>query len=216
MTLPTSPAVRPTHLALLAALLIFLSVAAAWLCPGGSCGTTALDQAGLAWMSQFRSPWADRLMTAVTWLGSLYVLLPTALALGAWQASRGDSGRRWQALFVPAALLGASAIVHALKLAVARPRPGLFEPLVTMPIDPSFPSAHTMQACAFAAACLLQRRQRAGAWGWAVVAVFVSVIGASRIYLQVHFPTDVLAGAAVALVWVVVLRRVWPPAQAAQ
>lgn len=216
MTLPTSPVVRPARLALLAALLIVLAAAAAWLCPGGSCGTTVLDEAGLAWMSQYRTPWADRLMTAVTWLGSLYVLLPTALALAAWQASREVPGGRWQALFVPAALVGASAIVHALKLAVARPRPGLFEPLVTMPVDPSFPSAHTMQACAFAAACLLQRQHRAGAWGWAWVAVFVAAVGASRIYLQVHFPTDVLAGAAVALLWVMVLRRVWPQAQATQ
>ena len=111
---------------------------------------------------------------------------------------------------------GRQPIVHALKLAVARTRPGLFEPLVTMPIDPSFPSAHTMQACAFAVACLLQCRHPARLTGWLLAAAFVTLVGASRVYLQVHYPSDVLAGAAVALAWVGALWRAWPGPSAAE
>lgn len=176
----------------------------------------AFDHALLTWMQGWRSPWADQAMVVATWLGSLYVLLPVALIAAAWRARRLPPGRRGPACFVLAALLGASLIVHALKLAVARTRPGLFEPLVTMPIDPSFPSAHTMQACAFAVACLLQCRHPARLTGWLLAAAFVTLVGASRVYLQVHYPSDVLAGAVVALAWVGALWRAWPGPRAAE
>lgn len=176
---------------------------------------TAFDHAVLTWVHAWRSPWADLAMSFVTWLGSLYVLLPVAVLLAAWRARGLPSGQRGSACFVPVALLGASVIVHTLKLAVARTRPGLFDPLITMPVDPSFPSAHTMQACAFAMACLLQRRHPGQVAGWVAAATFVVLVAASRVYLQVHFPSDVLAGAVLAFGWVVVLYRVWPGRAAA-
>lgn len=170
----------------------------------------AFDHAVLTWMNAWRSPWADALMVAATWLGSLYVLLPVSLTLAVWQARRLPPGQRGRSAFVPVALLGASALVHTVKLVVARARPDLFPPLVTMPVDPSFPSAHTVQACAFAVACLLQRRAPLRRGGWGLAVAFVALVGASRVYLQVHFPSDVLAGALVALVWVQALHRMWP------
>lgn len=54
------------------------------------------------------------------------------------------------------ALVGASALGHLLKLIVERPRPDLFPPLIPMPQDWSFPSAHAVQATAFALAWLLR------------------------------------------------------------
>lgn len=68
-----------------------------------------------------------------------------------------------------------------------------------MPADGSYPSAHAMQAVA-AALYLVARRQgsaRVVPLGFAVL-----LIGLSRVYLQVHFPSDVVAGTLAAALWV--------------
>lgn len=163
-----------------------------------------MDGALLAWLNDWRHPALTAGMGFVTWLGSLLVLLPLALAIG-W---RGDgSGRRGRALFVPAAVLGASAVAHFLKWAIDRERPDLFPSLVTMPADASFPSAHAMQVTAFVAAWLV------ASGGWRRLGpllagvVLVAVVSFSRLYLQVHFPSDVLCGILAGLLWVGLLHR---------
>lgn len=81
-----------------------------------------------------------------------------------------------------------------LKPFIGRTRPFLVDssvPLLIAPLaDASFPSGHT--ACAFLTAAVLSRRFRRGAIGFFAVAVMV---GFSRLYLFVHYPTDVLCGA---------------------
>jgi hypothetical protein len=78
------------------------------------------DGGGLALAHALRAPWLDALFAAVTWLGSLLVLLP--LALLAWWRWRGERS----ASFVALALVGASGLGHLVKLLAARPRPDLF------------------------------------------------------------------------------------------
>lgn len=167
-----------------------------------------MDSALLVWLNDWRHPALSAGMGLVTWLGSLVVLLPLALAIG----RRGDgSARRRQGLFLPAAVLGASAVAHLLKWAIDRERPDLFPSLVAMPVDASFPSAHAMQVTAFVAAWLVV----SGGWRrlGAVLAgvLLVAVVGFSRLYLQVHFPSDVLFGVVGGLLWVWLLCRlpVW-------
>lgn len=159
------------------------------------------DHAGLALAHAARAPWLDGLFYAVTWLGSLAVLLPLALLL--WWRRRGERS----AAFVPLALIGAAALVHLLKLIAARPRPELFPPLVTMPEDWSFPSAHAMQVTAFALAWLLRPGSSPGRIEITVLLATAAAVFASRLYLQVHFPSDVIAGAMLATLWVLALRR---------
>ena len=150
----------------------------------------------------------DFFFLAVTWLGSLHLLLPAALAVAFLPAAR---GRRCEAL-LPAASLGLTVVlVHALKLLVRRPRPQVDQLLVTLPADWSFPSAHTAQAAAFflALAFIARRRlpPRPAAAAMVVALCTVVLVGWSRVHLQVHFLSDVLAGGLLgALIAAAVLR----------
>lgn len=82
----------------------------------------------------------DFFFLAVTWLGSLHLLLPAALAVAALPVA---GSHRFEAL-LPGVSLGLGALLtHALKLLVRRPRPQVDQLLVTLPADWSFPSAHT-------------------------------------------------------------------------
>lgn len=159
------------------------------------------DHSGLALAHAARTPWLDSLFASVTWLGSLAVLLPLALLV--WWRRRGDRN----AAFVALALIGASALGHLLKLIAARSRPDLFPPLIPMPEDWSFPSAHAVQVTAFALAWTLRPGTSPGRIEIAVLLAAAALVFASRLYLQVHFPSDVIAGALLATLWVLFLRR---------
>jgi undecaprenyl-diphosphatase len=168
------------------------------LCPDSRCFFGDFDRDGLALAHALRSGWLDGLMERVTWLGSLMLLLPLTLGAALWLLRR---RRRRESLFVVLALLGSSALSHVFKLWAARPRPDLFPAWVEMPADWSFPSAHAMQAVAAALAWVLVARHAQAVWA-ILLGVAVLVVGLSRIYLQVHFPSDVLAGAVAAALWV--------------
>ena len=181
--------------------LAVLAVGAVAVCPAGDCVVGDWDRAGLALADGLRGEALDSVMRVLTWLGSLLVLLPLVLIAGFWLWR---SGRRIEAGFVVVALAGASILSHAFKLWLSRPRPDLFPPLVPVPEDWSYPSAHTMQVAAVAMAWVIVSSPRPP---WAVVAaVAVALVGLSRIYLQAHFPSDVLAGALAAVLWVAGLR----------
>lgn len=161
----------------------------------------AWDHAGLTLAHAARAPWLDSLFLPLTWLGSLAVLLPLALLV--WWSRRGER----TASFVALALIGASALGHLAKLIAQRPRPDLFPPLTAMPEDWSLPSAHAAQVTAFALAWLLRPGTSPGRIEIAVLLAAVALVFASRLYLQVHFPTDVIAGAMLGALWVLLLRR---------
>jgi undecaprenyl-diphosphatase len=142
-------------------------------------------------------------MQGLTWVGSLLVLVPLVMLVMVrllWLRQRLEAG------FVLLSLLGASILAHMIKLGVARPRPELFLNVVSMPADWSYPSAHAMQITAAALAWWFVARRRR--WPWALALVLgVGLVGLSRIYLQVHYPSDVLAGTLAAALWVVGLHQ---------
>ena len=158
------------------------------------------DYAGLAMADAARAPWLDSFFLAITWLGSLAVLLPLAVLV--W-LHRGDK----KASFVALTLISSSALVHAVKLIAERPRPDFFPPLIEMPVDASFPSAHAMQATAFALAWLMQPGKSPGIVESTILLSVVALVGISRLYLQVHFPSDVVVGVMFAALWVLFLRQ---------
>lgn len=188
----------------LACALAVLVLGARWVCPEGVCGVPWLDRSALEVFDGLRLPGLDLVFGALTWLGSLFVLVPAALLLAGQQRTSGQSVRA--SVFVPLALVGAALGSRLAKLTVERPRPDLFALPGAMPLDASYPSAHVMQATAFAIAWLLRPGASPRAGEAVAAAVLIALVAVSRMYLQVHFPSDVLAGGAAAVFWVLALR----------
>ena len=176
-----------------------LAAVAAIVCSGSDCAPRPWDLRALDWFAEQRGPALDALFATVTWLGSLWLLLPLALVLIAGLAVR---GRTALAARFAVAFGGAVVLSYVTKRLVGRERPAEIESLVAMPTDPSFPSGHAMQITAFSLTLVwllvppVQRRL------WLMVAATtILLVGLSRVYLLVHFPSDVLAGVAAAALW---------------
>jgi membrane-associated phospholipid phosphatase len=143
----------------------------------------------------------------ITWLGSLYLLLPLSVLICLLLIWYGKSG---QAILISFSLFVTIISVHVAKLMFRRPRPSTTELLVAPPSDWSFPSAHTAQAAVFFLSVTLVAFQVLPPI-WAILVAFLSLllvclVGYSRIYLQVHYVSDVLAGMVLAAL---IVSAVW-------
>lgn len=167
-----------------------------------------MDSRLLTWMDAWQHPALIAGMSAITWLGSIVFLLPLALAVG-WQTGQGRDWRGWA--FLPAAVLGAAVVAQVMKWVIDRERPELYPSLIPLPADASFPSAHTWQITAFVVAWLISTGNT-GRWTEVMAGILLVLLtGFSRLYLQVHFPSDVLFGILAGILWVWLLHRlpVW-------
>ena len=117
--------------------------------------------------------------------------------------------RRREAVFAAMSIIGSMLLNLAAKHSFARIRPDLW-PSIRPETTYSFPSGHAMGSMTLAMVVVLLCwgvRTRGGwSWRWPVTiaaAAFVVMVGLSRIYLGVHFPSDILAGWTAASIWVV-------------
>lgn len=156
---------------------------------------TAWDAEVLGWFSGKRTPALDQVMLAVTWLGSLFILAPAAIFLALKLKSQ---GRQEQAWFLIYSLAGAALLGRLAKGWIARPRPDIYSWISSLPADTSYPSLHALQATAFFLSLALIAANKT--LGLAAL-VMASIIAISRLYLQVHFPSDIAAGALAAIIW---------------
>ncbi len=210
---PGAALADPTHpefrgLALLALLLAACAWAfAAALALSGAGAGAGPDRALHGLVQALRTPWADRLMAAVTLAGDARVWGAVAAALGLWLAARRD----WRALAHWAGgIAGAEALVQALKHATRVPRP---LPDAEAWAGYAFPSGHTMMSVAVygLAAAVVARGLRAERRWLAYVAAGLLALGVglSRLYLGAHWLTDVLGALALGIAWVAAVAIAW-------
>jgi undecaprenyl-diphosphatase len=168
----------------------------------------AVDYTVLVWMNNHRSHFLDQFFVTVTWAGSLAVLLPVSMTLLGWLVYHGKRSEAW---LLGLGFGGAALITYIAKIAFGRPRPDLFPALTQMPADFSFPSAHTAQITAFCLCLLIivyRGHSEALVWSIGIIGmVLIGIVGYSRLYLQVHYLSDVIAGILFSLVWVAGLKH---------
>jgi undecaprenyl-diphosphatase len=149
-------------------------------------------------------PWAEEMARDVTALGGYAVLtLLVTSVVGYLLLSR----RHHAAVFVVAATLGGLLVSNLLKGFYDRPRPDVV-PHLSHVSSASFPSGHAMlSAVVYLTLGALLARIVEGRWlrvYFLGVAVVLSVlVGVSRVYLGVHYPTDVVGGWAAGVAWAV-------------
>lgn len=146
-------------------------------------------------------PWLEEAARDVTALGSYSVL---TIIVAAVALSLLFMRRKGTAAFIVGAVLSGTALSASLKAIFDRPRPDLTG-VVTV-FTSSFPSGHaTVSAVAYLTlgACLAETTHNLGLkLFYLTYAVFLTgIVGLSRLYLGVHYPTDVVAGWAIGTSW---------------
>ncbi len=158
------------------------------------------DNAVLLWVHAHASPALDTLMILLAQLGYIYGVLPVDIVI----VLLFIAFKRWgDALFFGIAVGGAQILDLLGKAFFHRVRPALWVSL-TPEHSYSFPSGHAVASMALVAA--LSVLLWPSRWRWVALllgGLFVLLVGLSRIYLGVHYPSDVLAGWAASLAWVV-------------
>lgn len=165
-------------------------------------GTQTFDIAVLRWVQAHHSPTLTALAVELTYLGTGTVVLTIVgvAALFLWHTAHRHSAR-----LLLAAVAGNIILNGVLKLYFDRPRPSVFA-WQAPAMSSSFPSGHAMSAtvCYGTVAYLVARLQKHG-WSRALTltaaVIMILSICATRVYLGVHYPSDVIAGIIIGLAW---------------
>ncbi len=167
----------------------------------------------IAWRNAihaYAASWLTLLMRGASLAGGGWGLLPGGVVVAVWLAR---TGRGRDAVLFAVAVLGANLVSESMKLFFHRPRP---EPWFGYPEPPtySFPSGHAFVSFCFFL-CLAEIVIRddwplAGKVAmWSAALGCTLTIGLSRVYLGVHYPSDVLAGYAAGIVWTTLIRMAY-------
>lgn len=207
--LPGPPPVpRPRSGLAVAVVLGLLAAAALWAALAGV-GPARLDGAVLAEAVEDRSRGLTEAAIVLTNAGSTVSMAVLAVLVGIacwWR------GRRADAVLAVGTMAGASLVFRLLKIALDRARPPVADRLVPA-TDESLPSGHaTMSIVVIGTVVVLAWAGRGVAGRVALVAaaaLWVGGVGATRVYLGVHWVSDVLAGWLVGAAWLALCVAAW-------
>ena len=163
-----------------------------------------VDLAVLVWLQGHASPWLDQRALEVTALGDGYVVAVLVVSAGAllWAF-----GARVYAGCLAAAAAGAAVLTPILKTTFERERPDAVELRALFPeTSYAYPSGHALLSTAtiFVLAYVIHRiaRRTGASIAIAILAtIAIALTGLSRLYLGVHYPSDVIAGHALGVAW---------------
>lgn len=168
-------------------------------------GTDSIDHSVWRWVVDHRTSGLDTVARALTQIADTNAVLPLTVLSAAvlvWFRRSRD------AAFVAASVAGAYLTTSILKAVIARPRPPVAQRLVTEH-EWSFPSGHATQSVALYGALLVLVVAGSGRGtrtvGWCAGALIALVVGWTRIYLGVHWFSDVLGGWMIGASWLATL-----------
>ncbi|GAA4710181.1 phosphatase PAP2 family protein [Brevibacillus fulvus] len=169
-----------------------------------------LDETAFRIAEMVQTPWLTAVMKTITLLGDAIVVAPLGALIIIGFFLR---GYRIEALIILVTLVAGNWLQDITKEIFARPRPDAFH-LIALPESYSFPSGHAMVAVAFygVLAYMLKRVGQDAPWrSWITPLYSLLLVGLclSRIYLGVHYASDVLAGLCFSAVWYFLVRYVY-------
>ena len=161
-------------------------------------GGAGWERQALAAAQETVNPALDAIMLTLPYAGTNYTLAPIIAVAAFFLYRRGWSTVALHLLVLQA---GSWSLNPALKFSFPRDRPTLFEARGQHAF-PAFPSGHAIAVAAvlLGVAYMIDRTGH-GKWAYWVVGAFFILNSYSRIYLAVHWPTDVIAGALIGLLW---------------
>lgn len=203
-TIPTTPPApagmsltAPVVIAIVTALLLlWLTI---WRVSYGD-GVPEFDSQIHLWVLDHRNNFSLTLARAVTWLGAVAIVLPVLFIVGLLSARTGLSTRRRLRTGALVVALPGIGMILGLRMnaELGRARPAVADWLSAAG-GPSFPSGHTTTATLFfGSLALIAAARTPSGWRrilvWTLAALGAILVGWSRVWLGVHWPTDVLAG----------------------
>jgi undecaprenyl-diphosphatase len=167
-------------------------------------GNEKLDYRVFDALQPYVTPTNNKIMLAVTFLGKHDFLIPANLALIAYFLF--IRKHRWYSIKVPAIALSSLALMFILKNLFNRHRPLI--PLLNEAKGLSFPSGHALMSVTFYGLLIYivwhSIKDKTLKWTLIIfLLLLIQLIGFSRIYLRVHYTTDVMAGFATGFLWLV-------------
>ena len=163
----------------------------------------AFDRSILLHIHELANPVLDTLMISITRIGDPRTVVPMTLVIFCflwWQRYR------LEAKFFALNAFGGAVLSYVLKLAFSKPRPQLWPQLISEKTF-SYPSGHALGSMvlygflSYLLATLYPRYSRAF---YSIATLLILAIGFSRLYLGVHWPTDIIAGYGIGFLWITV------------
>lgn len=164
--------------------------------------TQAFDEAVLGWIGRNRAPWMEPVVLEITFLGTA---LTVTVIVGIAAMFLALTRHKYSALLLLVATVGGIVLNNVLKLFFDRPRPQVFAWGANV-LSSSFPSGHAMSgAIVYATVAYLAARLQPEWWmrvmTMVVAGVLILLIATSRLFLGVHYPSDVAGGLVIGLAW---------------